>query len=904
MSQELPLTSGTDGHQEEQKLGPITPPLSSASSNSPTVTGSPRSKGIVMGSFSERLKRIRENRSTDKSQLLKGSPSPKTNSPLLRGSPSPRTTSPLTGNIAERLSSTKQTSGSDLLVSPLTSFPTSPALSTQSTSSSLSYGGSTPPISTTTLPTNNLETFSAEALTSKNIGNVQMDTLTDPHTQPVAVVSSSSEITTDASESFEQDKLQKDARDLLHTEVSESSLNSEATTEGTEPSNAMQQDTDPLSYERSPPQLEKKSNVPIEENDDDELPTAPPPPIPDLPPPPDDLPLEMDPEEPVESSTQSSPAVASEVAKPATVTTKSSFRTIKKKEEWTRKSAELDSLMMDPLPLLISTKTSNNRLPDSLPELNESPSQTRNEYPQQIDGETEKMTNDNVLHGSSESLPSLPETPPPELPDAPPPDLPSSFSLDGIEFESDALEEKVISETLLLPSEDGVKEESEATTLSLPTLNTSAPTTDIASELLESKPESQPISSPESTPPLGNEQSPAIHSDKVQLRKPKRPANGTSLQDVNLQRRSAFDALVAVEPTAEDKKEPKLSADQRRSLALESSRRSDADTSPLLEHWKISIPSAQADAKKEKDEEDLDQTKEPVEAVERPGSEKVTTDVNSPPTEGTKPGKDLLSIRELNPVRPRSIAGFDDLQPSLKHKSDDESRWSLPPGSEIFQSINVIPDLAPKLTGETKAKWNKPHLLTADGNPSLSASTGQLFSKGRDTSQDGNSNKAGKSSSWRTLHSSSESLPHFVGLPKKSPNRQTQPFAISPLAANVSVASNSSKEELVSQTTKEESAEVHQESLQEISYAQKLQVQSRASARKRRSLVMSEDDQTPTSVENTLEDSLLAKVPLRRKVQNLQLASVMAERDALDSPRPASLVLDRDILRVRQYLVF
>ena len=136
---------------------------------------------------------------------------------------------------------------------------------------------------------------------------------------------------------------------------------------------------------------------------------------------------------------------------------------------------------------------------------------------------------------------------------------------------------------------------------------------------------------------------------------------------------------------------------------------------------------------------------------------------------------------------------------------------------------------------------------------------------------------------------------------------------MSPLAASVSIASTSSKEESVSQLNKEErasteahqespqhiskSTEVNQESPQQISYAQKLRVESRASARKRRSLVLSEDDQTPTPVENASEDSLLVKVPLRKKVQNLQLASVMAER-ALDSPRPASLVLDRDILKV------
>ena len=657
-----------------------------------------------------------------------------------------------------------------------------------------------------------------------------------------------------------------------------------------------------------------------EQDKDDEVLTAPPPPIPDLPPPPDDLPLEMDSEEPVNSSTQSGPPpVVNEPAKLATVTTKSSFRTIKKKEEWTRRSEELDSLMMDPLPLLISTKPSSNRPSDPLPEVSESPLQVRSEHPPQTEGEVELPANGNVLHDSAESLPSLPETPPPELPDGPPPDLPSSFSLDGLEFEGD---ENVISETLLIPREDDIiiAEENEATGSSMVALNgATPPVAETVPEAPESKPESQPQSSLESTPPLEKEQSPnmSIYGDKVQLCKPRRTANGTSPQDVNLQRRSAFDALVAVEPTSEEKKGPKLSAEQRRSLALEASRRSDADTSPFLERWNISVPPSKVDTSIPRD---VEEHKKPVEAMESPESKGVTVDVNSSPIEGgTTQDKDLLSIKELNQIRPKSIAG--DLQPTLKCANEDESRWSLPPDSEIFQSINVVPDPAPKLIGETKIKWKKSHLLTADGNPLLSASTGQLFSKGRDTSSESDRSSTGKSSSWRALHSSSESLPHFVGLRRKSPSgRQTQPLAVSPLAASVSVASTSSKDgSSVSQLNKEESsgAEIHQEpsqqgsegtkqhqeSPQQISYAQKLGIESRASLRKQRSLVLSEDDHTSTPVEGVQEDSQLVKVPLRKKVQNLQLTSVMAER-ALDSPRPASLVLDRDILKVKNRLLW
>ncbi len=776
---------------------------------------------------------------------------------------------------------------------------------------------------------NNLKSLT-EALKSKDVNKFQMDTLTDSAAQQPVAIAASSEVTADAvTEISEQDKQREH---VLQTEASESSVNSGTTAEGTEPRKGKQQeDPYPPSHESTPPRFKEESlvlDIPVRDDDDDEVPTAPPPPIPDLPPPSDDIPLEMDLEEPINPPTQSGPPpVADKPTKAAAVTTKSSFRTIKKKEEWTRKSAELDSLMMDPLPLLISTKPSSNRPPAPLPEVSESPLQARNESPQQTEGEVEFPANDDALHDSAESLPSLPETPPPELPDGPPPDLPSSFSLDGLEFEGEAFEEKVISETLMIPPEDDVihGEENEATGSSVVALDDT--TSPAAETVPESNPESQLQSSPESTPPLEKEQPPNIsiyNGDKVQLRKPRRAANGTSSQDVNLQRRSAFDALITVEPTSEEKKEPKLSAEQRRSLALEASRRSDADTSPFLERWNISVPSSKVDTKEEKLDistpMDVEEPGKPVEAMEIPESNGVIVDVNSPSTEGgTTQDKNLLSIKGLNEIRPKSIAGIDDIQLTLKHASEDESRWSLPPDSEIFQSINVVPDPAPKLAGETKTKWKKSHLLTADGNPSLSASTGQLFSKGRDTSSDSDGSNTGKSSSWRALHSSSESLPQFVGLRKKSPSsRQTQPLAVSPLAASVSVASTSSKGGSMSQLNREENAgtEIHQElsqktskgaghgreSPEQISYAQKLGIESRASLRKRRSVVLSEDDHTPTPVEGVQEDSQLAKVPLRKKVQNLQLASVMAER-SLDSPRPASLVLDRDILKVKIQLL-
>ena len=844
-------------------------------STTPTVTGSRSrpSKGIMI---SERLKKIRENRSTKKD-------------------------------------TTKQTSASDLTASPSSplSLPTSPTPPTLSASSSPGYSDFTPSVSTSSSshdkPTSNVQ---GVAKPSSNSITIDEPTEMSSDTQQSLVEAPVETDTTSAIESMEQQDADKTK--LLNTEEIQSTLNSDSAVEGAKPSQELQKDdAGPNLYEHTLSQIGKASSIndiPMEDNvddDDDELPPVPPPPIPDLPPPPDDLPADSDSEEMLDTPSQGQ-AVVDEVVKVTSVTTKSSFRTIRKKEEWTRKSEQLDSVMLDPLPLLISTKASDSRLPDPLPEESESPYKTS----QLSEEEMESLTNKDILNSSSESLPSLPETPPPDLPDAPPPDLPSSFPPDGIEFESDVQEERVVSETLLITSLGDVDEESMATS-SLPTSNTGDPATESITELAAFESTSQPVPSPEPTPlPSVTEQPPTTYSDEVQFRKPKRATNETNSQDVIQRRRSAFDALVAVEPTAEEKKEPKLSAEQRRSLALEASRRSDADTSTLLEQWNAALPSVEQDAEKDDDisnlntPKGLEGTEEIKESDEDEKSRKtveVTVNTSSSATEEikSKEVQQLLSTEGLSLARPRST---DDLQPNLKHTNDNESRWSLPPGSDVFQSVKVISEGVPpsspdlKFTRVTSQRWKKSH-LTEDGSPSLSASTGQLFNKGRDINQNGgeDNSKSAKIISWHTFHSSSESLPPFAGL-KKSSRGQPQPLSISPLAATVSIASTSGKVEPSLQDDSTASAEI-QGSPQQISYAQKLQVQSKATERKRRSLVLSEDDQIPFTVETFQEDNQATKVQLRRNVKNLQLASIEAER-SLDSPRPASLVLDRDILKV------
>ena len=892
---------------DDLTLTPATPPLPSSLSTSPSVTGSPRSKGIVMGSFSERLKRIRENRSS-----RKGSPSLKT--------------STSTTVASDKQNTARQTSLSDLMTTPsslTTSLTTSPALSIRSTSSSVSYGGD----STSSVSAFRQRTSSGvEAYTEPLRGTSTTSNNSDAHkrvsdTELVSTPRVASSISLDASslESEEEQKSQRYTTRRLHaeTDVSQPSMNSEnAESAGTDANGKETwNDVCPSLDDGTPPQIREKSpatDFPPMDDDDDDMPTAPPPPIPDLPPPSDDLPVGSDhsdeSEDILEDNGQST---ADEVPKEVKMTTKSSFRTIRRKEEWKRKSEELDSGMFDPLPLLVSNKTSKSHLPDSVPEEDESPKEMKKNTTQLVDKEQEK----DILHGSSESLPSLPESPPPQLPDGPPPDLPSSFPPDKIEFESDALEEIIISETLLTPPLGDIERENEETkTTSLPSLDTTAPVIEDVKE--PSAPKSLPasVSSPESTPPLGNGTPKEKHGDRVELRKPKRATNGAS----PLYRRSAFDALVAVEPTTEEKKEPKLSAEQRRSLALEASRRSDADTSTFLEQWNHdTLPPDSHETKSDDENSDLSTSKElnindEPEKQERSNEVKeVIVDVISRGSKENTNGQKvkLLSTEALTVGRPRSITGIDNLKPNLRHIKEDESRWSLPPDSEVFQKIDR--ELASKngssslgrdqkFTNISKDKWKNTDLLMTGENPSLSASTGHLFSgRGKQQHQDKN-DKAGVSTSWRSLHSSSESLPPFVGL-KRSPQKQPRrPHSVSPLAAAaVSVASTGSKEEPISQTNMDERTDVS-DSPQQISYAQKLRVQSKASERKRRSLILSEDDHVSTPTEYLEDDLEMKGVPLRNKrnLKNLQLASIQADSAGLDSPRPASLVLDRDILRV------
>ena len=187
----------------------------------------------------------------------------------------------------------------------------------------------------------------------------------------------------------------------------------------------------------------------------------------------------------------------------------------------------------------------------------------------------------------SESLPSLPETPPPELPTSPPPLIP--ILLPG--------EEASLPVSLLPPSSPSTLSHCPHPDLStflppsfrlsnqrysLPSstykshsLDTSEVNQGAAAVLSSSEAES---STPDPTSGRSSPQSP----QRVQLRHPK--SQGPSRY--RPERRSAFDVMLVSQPSAEDKAEKRLSVAERWTLALQAARRPDANTPPVPQQWK------------------------------------------------------------------------------------------------------------------------------------------------------------------------------------------------------------------------------------------------------------------------------------------------------------------------------
>ena len=468
---------------------------------------------------------------------------------------------------------------------------------------------------------------------------------------------------------------------------------------------------------------EDKDSSPLESGEENS-----PPPLPPSPPP--------------ESPPISRPFPA---ASPPPAVTHSQSSTQRRKEEWKKKHQELDTLMSEPLPLLINTSEMSKGLTQSktaafvamegiIPEYRTVTSTTF-ESPDSLDAPKD----DSSFKSSSASLPSLPDCPPPELPTSPPPDLMDIAAEDG--------------EVVIIRD-----------------LSSSPMDSEDAEKVRRQEQTSLPASSSGSLHQI------ASHTETTSKLHHFQP-------NYNEQRISAFDALVATEPDAEEKREPKLSVSDRRSLALKAARRPDADTQPVLKRWSVHINES-TDTKLPSDSK----TALPTKSYNKSESELETADVilASPPSNSASPPYSDSSLQSLDsevpkklsprkygtstsPIRDHSSSETGEMHQAKKHSA--AFRQSLPPSFDVLQKVKVIsegavmhsPDI--KYTRVAKKRWRKQQRDLDD--LSGSASTGDVISSPTFLDFEGQ-----ETASLRSFGSSS-------GSPTPQMSRQTS--ALSPL---------------------------------------------------------------------------------------------------------------------------
>ena len=895
-------------HTRKNNMSPTTIEVHERKSSSMMA----ESSGSPVESFSERLKKIRENRSGK--NLSNRSPHSRTTSSLPKPSAVQRDVSGFSKTTIEPKESQDQ----------ITYEPVKPV-------STSSYD--TPPFtpSPITLSPNPLSKSSPES----------PSTPISLHTSPDPMPSS-----------FHQEKLTVEQKSTK-TERSSDSIDS----------------LPPATHE-----------IELESGDD----FPPPPPVPDLPPPPEDIGEEAS-SQPTETYSKK-------------LTSKVSFRTQRKREEWTRKSAELDSVLSDPLPLLIGGSSNIAKETIEGPVFTDELKQTE---------EAESFKN------SSESLPSLPDSPPPAPPDSPPPTLPESLPPDiptssspemttsltvdpptgilplssSIDVQNELSPDSVHDESPLLdihtsPTSDSVQPPDVSSTLpNVPSPDISPTLPDVPppeiSSILHDGPPPDTLPdpsdgpSPDILPALPNvpppdtlpappggpppdlstlpisetfettvpyvkdsQPSPMLtvpSRDKgpagVQMRKARSKSTSPGYFQ---KRRSAFDALVSVEPSAKEKKEPKLSVGEQRSLAMQASRRAGADTTPVLKHWQVTLTqggdiraSSTPNIANDGNKLVVNANDDDVGASASFRSALMGTNWNS--------GKEQLNSSS-DQVRLRSSSMVSDLATPSKRESVENVRQSLPPDSELFQKVKVVsqgnppssPDL--KFTPVSRRKWsskkgNQKNPKKVTNNVLPSSSTGDIpHETGHSPLQ--------QTSSLNSFNSSSESLDTSLKA-KKLPKNFQKPRVTSPLAMTqvtqtaeppISPTSVSSIE--VEVTAAVTTSDPHTP-FDQISYAKKLQVHSdEKMLRKRQSpgLLHSILTDLPSSLNNIADgysssskeemsvtphqkDSLPKKLTaIRRRPVSEHLSRVqhLRQQSGVESPaRPRSVILDSDILKVQ-----
>ncbi len=474
------------------------------------------------------------------------------------------------------------------------------------------------------------------------------------------------------------------------------------------------------------------------ESDEDELPPAPPPPIPDLPPPSEEL----------ESMTTNPP-----VQSYTSVTKKISIRTTQWKDDWTRKSEQLqlDSFKSDGLPLL------------GMDSVHRAAPLVKQNRPNILE------MSDSSLSGSAPSLPDslppdLPEAPPPDLPEAPPPMLPEVLPPDLPEAAPPTLPETPPpkrSETPPILPETPPPEREQMYLEPVGSKQNSLNSTPIFRSLETS------------TSSLNNNHDYSLSVVKLRERRISPSSDNSS------KRRSAFDALVTVEPSSEEKNEPKLSLEERRKLTIIASRFSSADTDVAQQVWNKQAPSSQGTPQTERSEnESLATSKSRSSVLDHSTDSLKASQPNSrrdSPNARTKERKPSPVSKNLS----RNLKKEDMQKLQQKTPSIDTE------GSKLIRVISEgTPPSSPnvKYTRVAKENWSPTVKRSAKFFPdelSASASTGNILPTAT------NIKKKKKTASLKSIGSDSDSPKTGSSSPwsifKKGSSKRTK--AISPLAA-------------------------------------------------------------------------------------------------------------------------
>lgn len=472
------------------------------------------------------------------------------------------------------------------------------------------------------------------------------------------------------------------------------------------------------------------------ESDDDELPPAPPPPIPDLPPP----------------SEEQEPVPTDPPTKSHTLTTKVSLRTSQWKEDWTRKSEQLqlDSFKSDSLPLL--GLNSVHRVAPTIEEIPKTKLSDRNSL-------------DSSLSGSA---PSLPDSLPPDLPEAPPPTLPESPPL-------------IITEASPILPEAPPPDPEQFQLESIETKQDEA--------LLDSAPTLRSLDT--STADSKDNRDYSLNIVKLRERKT------SPMLDTNSKRRSAFDALLTVEPSSEERDEPKLSMEERRKLAIMASRFSSADTDVALQVWNRQTASSQGTPQTDRSENESLASKSHSSVLNHSTS---SLKVSQPTSRGDSP--DVIT-KERRPSPVSSIDLNSSSGSTSRNVKEDEKMklqqrpFSLSPSTEgPNKQIKVISEGTPpsspnvRYTRVAKENWSptvkKRSTNSFNDDLSASASTGNILplAPGREKK----TASVEKTSSLRSFGSGSNSPKTGLSSPwsifKKSSTKKAKGLhPMSPLAA-------------------------------------------------------------------------------------------------------------------------